>query len=790
MKLPAFGLFAVMFSAAMLVAAPPATRPAPPGSPDELVDRYLTAVTAGDAAAITPILAADSVVNQPGKIAPGASIVRGLSRAAGNGIVEFPYTLQGSSIPTKDHTIHGVTRVRRDGGQWKVVADTLLSRGGESLIETVVPKASPKSAVPRAGDALSAEKTARAIMDAFKRGDDAAVKAQLTQKARQTIAQPPKAGPDGPTHELKFKAAGPDATYEILDVSAETGGSRLVGVRLTDPADPMFSKGGVVRLRLKRDGAEWRVYKFIYFIDGAAMQIWDAEDPSRDAGIMELMLGKLAAGMEQLPKAIGESLNGPAAPTKHEPLKPAPGAVTPSEFERSWKTESPINNAPADASIRSLCDAAHLKLLIDPDATPALKKSVTLKAGSFTRAEAIESICTQLGVHAVFPGQQVEWPAKLDSDVVHILPGPRKDRIAFAGPFIVSLDSLEQFPPYATGRVKVSVTSVGFPDGSSAENASRYMTKPAQVVTATSAAGEDLLDPEPNPFAPARLRNLLRRVDKVDLTVKLIATLPTKVIQLRIDKLEAGAVAVDAGVSVKLQQIQSQEVPPMFGAGNAPAREFHATFNIDGVAYRNLSMQFLDDKGLVIPSRLESGMGSDSNGVVTFAMSDQPVKVIVTGVTETQDVPYTARFAGVPLPLAARMPEALTSLDLRGHPIPVTIESPTLTKKNGVVPELQAKVTNHTNKPIRRIAVEAETRDAFAPSRAHRVHGSFGEGSMSPIVGAGDAADLTTDSWGGPSGPGPNTISVTRVEFADGTIWVAQAVAKPNVPVVGGAAPK
>ena len=57
MKLPVlFALVAVMFFAAMLLAAPPATRPAPPGSPDELVDRYLAAVTAGDSAAITPIL--------------------------------------------------------------------------------------------------------------------------------------------------------------------------------------------------------------------------------------------------------------------------------------------------------------------------------------------------------------------------------------------------------------------------------------------------------------------------------------------------------------------------------------------------------------------------------------------------------------------------------------------------------------------------------------------------------------------------------------------------------------
>ena len=477
-------------------------------------------------------------------------------------------------------------------------------------------------------------------MEAWKKGDVQAIQGLLTRKAQETIAKPEKV--DGESHHFNPKAASPDATYSIQSVVAE-GTTILAAVRITDPMDPMAAKGTVLRWRLKPEGQTWRIAKMVYVgPDDIAVSIFDLENPSADAGLLDLAMAAMARGLGGPPPTPGKATTIPDSPGE-DAAKPLPGGMSLADFEQSWKHGEDINATPAATAIQSLCKSMNVKASLDP----AVKRqqSVSVKAGDFSRLQAIEEICGN-GAHAVF-----------ENGTAKILPGPATSPTAAAGPFVIWVNRLQEFPPFGTARLQVHVQSVGLPSAV-AHAMTNMATAPRafSILSAESEPGVSLIDPNGFPLAtfnsqaseysfaePVQLRNLLRMVKKFTLKTQVTARVPIKIMQLKLPSL---TVAAGCRKDAFEMTVRKMEKSPMAMPGQEP---YVITFQISGAQRDAIEVQFLDASSKMLRSQPGGFMGFVKEDEASFTVRGKPASTIAVVTTEQRPVKFDAAITDVPL---------------------------------------------------------------------------------------------------------------------------------------------
>jgi hypothetical protein len=233
-------------------------------------------------------------------------------------------------------------------------------------------------------------------------------------------------------------------------------------------------------------------------------------------------------------------------------------AVTQEQFTGMWQTDLAVDQKPALATLAQL--ATELGLHFEPgeDLEVALNRPVSLDGKPRSRLQAIEEVCEQIGVYPQYSGDQLQFKA-----------GSRPYPAAFAGPFLVEVEAVQEFVPYATGTLQVRIYAAGLP-----LHLAQYLAEAAEpdsvnVQQATDAAGNELLDENDTggsmrPQLPAGtynqvlevpLRNLLRGVERVqNIEGSIQFTLPTQIAVLSFDKLAAGEHQESGEIKLKLEQ--------------------------------------------------------------------------------------------------------------------------------------------------------------------------------------------------------------------------------------------
>lgn len=743
----------------------------------QVAKAYCDAILKGDAAAIADALAAGSSSAAGAAIKPeqlaGAAFTLQAARTEKD-LVTFPYTLKGPALEFPDHKVRGQLVLTRQQTTWKIVSDTILSPGGEKLMSIVAPH-TPTLHPATTPAEKQAEKVVNSVMEAWKKGDAQAILALLTRKAQHENARPANA--QDSSHHFNPKAASADATYSIQSVTTE-GSTILVTVRITDPMDPLTANGALLRWRMKSEGEGWRIAKMIYVgPDDVALSIFDLENPSADAGMMELAMKEMSQSLGAAPAALGTTRAIPDSRGEAS-ARPLPQAITLAEFEKSWKASDDINQVPAVAAIQSLCKEMNVKANLDP----AVKGSqpVSVKTAGLSRLQAIEEICRQIAAHTEF-----------GDGTVHILPGQTEMPTAASGPFAVWIDRLQQFPPYGTARLQVHVQSAGLPPAV-AQSMTNGMAAPGafSILSAESEPGVSLIDPngpsavtfnsqaDEYSFAQSvQLRNLLRTVKKFTLKTQVTAQVPTKVVELKLPSLADAATAKQDAVQLT---VKKKEKSPMAMPGET---RYVVTFQVGGAQRNAVAIRFLDAARKVLHHSNGGAIGFVKEDEVSFTVQGEPASAVAVVTIEQKPVKFDLVLADIPLPLADQMPAHLDALTFAGHDAPVQIEFVGLVSKDNFFKNVKARLKNFSNKPIRTVIANGDCIDGSGKPSFKGIPVPFGREEMAAIVQAGGTGEITTSNWNAPMNTANIKLTLKQVQFADGSVW-------PEEPAHGATAEK
>jgi hypothetical protein len=469
------------------------------------------------------------------------------------------------------------------------------------------------------------------------------------------------------------------------------------------------------------------------------------------------------------------------------------------QFATSWQTDLEVQDRPAKDVLTDLAGQLGLLLLPSMDSTglprpPApLDKPVTLHVHSRSRFEAIEEACRQLGM---YPQYQVG---------VQVRPGPRPWPAAFAGPFLVEVAGVKEFPPAPTGTLTLKCFAAGLPapvaDLLSGDDEAFLPTR------ISAADGSDLYRTDypgsaPSPGVPpgfagrqyqrqlnVPLKNLLRDLDVIhEVRGRVRVILPAKVLAVRFDPLVSGTVRQTGGVSLTLRRPVATP-PGQTGALGLPAQRLDPTRTGQSGMQAVLEFETEGTDGLPLRwmayDRSGAALRGDRarpapNGLVRLEVPSDTAAVVLKVVTEKREVVYPFELHEVPL---QRAPRHIEAPQFPRHAAPVEIELVRMISPSGganpatlgAPTAVEVRIRNFSQKDVEHVRM----RFTYFDAAGGRLKEAMREGLKSPrfvpgpaiLVNANSEDAITVDDPDRPEGTSRITVTPVVVGFTDGTTW-------------------
>lgn len=569
-------------------------------------------------------------------------------------------------------------------------------------------------------------------------------------------------------------------------------------------------------LRMRQDGGAWRVYAVkVTTADGVSMEIDFEKMGSMMEAVAESMGDALQEGFEQAAldaRQGGSDEEIREKRVRFEHLRP----MSEEEMEQAWRVSEEMGDTTALEAIQRLAEP--LGLTVFPgDHAGALAKVVSADVAGQSRLEAIETVCAEVGLYPVYPspqtlsgfagamvealadgmstmllsedsaiainvsgvnnegvtaGEESEAPP---ANAIQFQAGPRPYPVAFTGPFLITVDEVEENVPHATGEVYVAARGYGIDpgvlmllsdygetsvfervendDGESLKADENVRYYGGGYIAGTSYTDRTGID----------LKGLLRDVESIHVIAGIQRLVrPAAVHAVEFSTLREGVSqrVGDWRVTVKRTgkntefeirgpEEQLDDLMVQFRAEDAAGEEM-------GIQFHS-SAQWGQDK---VQASLQT---PESPGLVEM-------KLVTAEVLE-----YPFELTNIPLAHHAEMPAEIEGLSFGEHEKPAAVEFVRFTdRENPDFPKVLVRARNFANKDALTIHVTFTYLDRQGKALKdfpHTLMGTFSAAGHSPVVEEGQTAEVETTAFFMPEETAGLEVTVEKVEFIDGTEW-------------------
>lgn len=489
------------------------------------------------------------------------------------------------------------------------------------------------------------------------------------------------------------------------------------------------------------------------------------------------MEAEMKASFENIPKRIEEEKRKElAAVTAIKPMDQA-------TFESTWRKSLAVANRPAIDIIEELADEAGFEINVSTPVEADLNRSVTLNAeGSFWQV--VEQVCNAAGVYPIY-----ELRARASRAVTEITfaPLPRPKPVAFAGPVLIELESLNEYAPYTTGLIVARsrigeipkfVEELSKPFGSdrftlsidhvTGDNGAELRDSPSDELIRVGAAGEHR----------AMLKGLLRNVETIKSCRGAVRFhLPAKVETETFTNFEPNSeLALGA---TKLKFLGKGKSPDFsFGGESSPPKEKYTFEWTSAAAAARLVLTAFDSEHRAIGRTQGTRERFNDRHTAEVIVAGDAATIEATYISETKEIVFQFELTDLSLADSAKQAETTESLKFEG-------DAPVTSLLEGLAPgkfpdwrQATFRVTNATNKAICHFEAIVSWVDANGkPENVVCSHYSpyvlGDERKRSLLVAANDTASVEETLFRAPPPNAKVDVKIRRIRFADGSEWKA-----------------
>ena len=362
-----------------------------------------------------------------------------------------------------------------------------------------------------------------------------------------------------------------------------------------------------------------------------------------------------------------------------------------------------------------------------------------------------------------------------DGRTITLRSGPRRWPVAYAGPFVVSIDDLEENAPHGTGRATVGVRAFGIDPGIlslledfgeaiafgpvvDAQGRSLKAREDVRYFGGGYARGKALEN-----TTTVDLKNLLRDVPSIrEIRGTQRLVLPTAVTSLEFDTPRQGVEQEAGGLRVVVKE-----------AGKQTTFEVHGRRStLEDVAVRFETANSAGDD-LEVLSQGATSWGGDWMQL-SVQTREPPAKVRMKLVTKRRVLEYPFALRDVPLARWSEMPEKIEPLAFGSWDAPIVVRFLGFADRDSQFPKVNVRVKNHSNKVVLTAHVELGYLDEHGKTLKdfpHTLQGTFTAQGHQPLAAKGATADTEATAFFMPAETKRIAVRVDRVEFIDGSQW-------------------
>ncbi|HCS51993.1 hypothetical protein [Rubinisphaera sp.] len=442
-------------------------------------------------------------------------------------------------------------------------------------------------------------------------------------------------------------------------------------------------------------------------------------------------------------------------------------AVTVEEYKNAWQVDVSVDSQPAAELITKMAAECGFELFNPEDFQDALSKPITLNLQDVSRLQAIEAACEQVGLYPRYRLKSLGFKE-----------GPRPFPATFSGPFLLTISSLNEYPPYAAGDLKLQLIAAGIPSAavSSLQEVtdqadSENKTNARWIINQLTGTGDLKLKIESSGYQimmsevslkhaviedSIPLGNLVQSVQQIQsIDTQFYYSIPTEIITQTFDKLEKGETIETENFTLTLKQARIN-----------PNADANFTIEYTGLSNGQITILGLDAEGNPVESSGGGGFWSGDKGTTNAYFEKAPAKLQVQIVKEFQQFDETLSLSNIPLAEFKNMPEEIAKLSFPGE-APVSFKFLDLTEENGNM-MMKYTITNHSNKDISNFSVNNDYLDADGKKLKDFPHSQSGERNLVP---AGETRKFGTMAFFAPEETKSVAINPRDVNFADNTSW-------------------
>ncbi len=465
-------------------------------------------------------------------------------------------------------------------------------------------------------------------------------------------------------------------------------------------------------------------------------------------------------------KPVAKTVKKPSPTKRPTPAARATPAGAPAVPEiltaltTGWRTNLSVKNRPAGEVLRSLATGLKLQYRPGEEVQAALARPISVELKGRSRLEGIMQAAAKVGLYPIFNDEAVGFRS-----------GPRPWPATTVGPFYAQVEGVEQYPESGVGTVKVRVLGFGMsPAAVKSLESHSAAFKPTAV---RGPQGQDLFDAtwERPSFARSErvfeqeleipLKNLLRGVSGVrTLDVTAVLTVPARVATVKFNRLVPGATQKVGNGQISFKKVEG-------------AQDKTLNFETRGLPGK-AELIALDARGKALESYGAGSFSFGSQGGQSITVRGNPVAVLARVTLATTDLSFRLPLGGIALD-AERMPARIVPARFPANRGPVTLQFLKIVG-SADFPKLLVRAVNHSDKPIRRIDLKADYRDAAGKSLEVKPHVQdaerpVGRRELPVLVPKGQSAEFEILAFFMPKATRDVALTVESVQFSDTTEW-------------------
>ena len=500
---------------------------------------------------------------------------------------------------------------------------------------------------------------------------------------------------------------------------------------------------------------------------------------------------------------VPDRYSQPTIPTETNPWKgPRPEVPVRSfskeQFLASWQIDLDVTDKPLQDVIQQITSgvegwnpqivlAKKSSEFTDPLEPEILQQSVSLQLSKVSRLEAIEKACEAVGAYPQY-GHERELESSTKS-LITLHPGPRIKKfqaeaadppatlVQFAGPIMIEVTKIQQFPPYGTGSIELRMNSLPLP-----APVRNLLSVPATTIqSVTVPGGENVMTGQGDSahvilpteldvrLETLHLKHLLKDVMHLEsIAGQLSLPIPNSTSIVWIDSLVEGTVVYNDQVTAKLETNST-----------SPGSWYLRYSVVSDRALAGLAAFAYDEAGKLIKT---DGFGTSwapnfNQGSGSLNLSHEPRMLAVVVVNKQSTYEQEFSLDNIPLDKHEDQPEALPELAHGDAPQPVSVIVGELRKDN-IFKQVNLRLVNHSNKDIREVDVLLHYLDSAGQTLRDNptvISAKLSDASQPyPIlIPAEKTADVLQTAFFCPDETTQVRVSIESVTFADLDRWEA-----------------